>query len=131
MEEIIKPWGKYQVLYEDNLCKIKKITINPNQRISLQSHHSRKETWKILSGYATVWTGNHYNYHLAEILESEWEAGSIIRIDFNQIHRIGNCNMHEPLVFIEIQTGAKFDEDDIVRYEDDYNRIKKEESNGN
>ncbi len=113
-----RPWGYYQVLYENEQCKIKKITVKPGQRLSLQSHQKRRETWQIISGNAQVWVG--------DVTEALLSKDSVIIIEKNKIHRIGNPSDKEDLVFIEIQTGEYFGEDDIIRYEDDYNRIKEE-----
>lgn len=113
-----KPWGIYKVLAEDAFYKVKQITIDPEQRISLQTHKYRDELWKIISGK-----------FLVEIQDKEWNeplfytTGSVFRILRTQKHRITNTSKTEPLVFIEIQTGDSFYEDDVVRYSDDYNRI--------
>ena len=113
MNELVqKPWGTYQILYTDEQCQVKRIVVNPGHRPSLQSHKHRNEVWTVLSGEgeATV-----EDTKFAVIPEST------IRVWKGQKHRIYNTG-EEPLVFIEVQTGTSFIEEDIVRYEDDYDR---------
>ena len=107
-----RPWGKYEVLYDGD-CKVKRITVNPNGRLSLQYHYKRDEMWLVISGIATITKGDIVTD--IKPLRSVW-------IPKGQHHRVEN-KQAEPLVFIEIQTGEYFGEDDIVRIEDDYNRI--------
>tara|TARA_B100001059_G_scaffold85387_1_gene83510 strand:- start:34953 stop:35312 length:360 start_codon:yes stop_codon:yes gene_type:complete len=109
-----RPWGKYYVLYEDNLCKVKKIIVNPAGRLSYQYHNQRSEIWQIIKGSGkTIINGK----------SKEVEIGDTIKIKVGEKHRIEN-NGKDELIFIEIQTGTYFGEDDIVRITDDYNRIK-------
>lgn len=113
-QTVERPWGNFIVLYEDSTCKIKKITVNPGSKFSLQSHLHRDELWKHISGTGLI----DYN-QLKLTFDSDLFSISIRR----QIkHRVEN-NGTVPLVFIEIQTGDSFDETDIVRYEDDYGRV--------
>jgi mannose-6-phosphate isomerase len=107
-----RPWGKFEVLYSGGDTKIKRITVNPNQRLSLQYHHKRNETWVIVSGKGLFTLDN-------DILEVT--VGSVLRIPTKAKHRIHNIGS-EPLVFVEVQLGESFDELDIVRVEDDYSR---------
>lgn len=109
-----RPWGQFEVLYEDSLCKIKKITLNPKASISLQYHVNRKEVWTILcgEGEATV----------AGIIFDVW-PGEIVDVPLQTSHRINNTSTTEPLIFIEVQTGKSFEESDIVRLEDQYGRV--------
>ena len=107
-----RPWGNYVILLEDNNCKVKKISVNPGQKLSLQSHEKRNELWEIIDGDGEV----TLNSDIKPVL-----AGSIIHIPKKTIHRIENVG-NKPLVFIEIQTGDYFGEDDIIRYEDIYGR---------
>ena len=113
-----RPWGNYTVLHTKENFHVKKLVVNPGKRISLQSHKFRAEHWFIVSGY-----GN------AELDGKEFEVVSADSIDIpiGSKHRI-SCSNAEPLVFIEVQAGATFAEDDIVRYEDDFGRI---QLNGN
>jgi len=112
-----KPWGLYNILYEDSKCKIKKIIIKPGCSISLQSHSKRDELWKIIEGEGEVIIeGVTYFASSSSIKDSYF----IIRKNIQ--HRITNTEQ-EALVFIEIQTGDSFSEDDIIRYKDEYDRI--------
>ena len=108
-----RPWGTYQVLLENDNCKVKKIVVQPGQKLSLQSHEKRSELWKVIDGDGEV----TLNEQIKPVF-----AGSVIQIPVKMIHRIENVG-NKPLVFIEIQTGEYFGEDDIKRYEDIYGRI--------
>lgn len=123
----VRPWGCYEVLYSDDKCKIKRIVVSPGKRLSLQSHKNRDETWKIISGkgIAEINFDEHpdwmYKFQF-DMNDLGYFEDSSFYIKRNEKHRISNIGT-EPLVFIEIQTGDSFDEDDIIRYEDDYGRI--------
>ena len=108
-----RPWGNYTVLYTNEIYQVKKLVVNPGKRISLQSHKFRAEHWFIVSGEG-----------LAELDDKKFEvgAGDAIDVPIGSKHRI-SCGNINPLVFIEVQTGSSFAEDDIVRYEDDFGRI--------
>jgi len=91
---------------------VKQITVNPNQKLSYQYHEKRKEYWTIVKGSATI------------ILDDEKvfrNQGESIHIPLGSKHRIIN-ETDEILVFIEVQTGTYFGEDDITRIEDEYGR---------
>ncbi|WP_353203039.1 phosphomannose isomerase type II C-terminal cupin domain [Polynucleobacter sp.] len=107
-----RPWGNYTVLHTEETCQVKKLALNPGMRISLQSHKFRAEHWFIVSGQGT-----------AEIDGKEIEVGpgAAVDVPIGSKHRI-SCGTSNPLVFIEVQTGSSFAEDDIVRYEDDFGR---------
>ena len=107
-----KPWGSYKVLLESENCKVKHIIVHPNQRLSYQRHEKREEYWTIVKGTALV-TLNDKDITLT--------TGDQIHIPLKANHRIANKNT-EDLIFIEIQRGTYFGEDDIIRIEDDYNR---------
>ena len=113
-ENSTRPWGHYDVLLDTDYCKVKQITVKPNQRLSYQRHEKREEYWTIVKGQATV-TLNDKKIALSE--------GQQIHIPQHANHRIANKSS-EPLIFIEIQRGSYFGEDDIIRIEDDYGRIK-------
>jgi mannose-6-phosphate isomerase len=113
MENDHRPWGYYTVLADEDSHKVKKIVVFPGQRISLQRHSQRSEHWLIIQGKALI-TKNSEEFQL--------EAGSCVDIPRLSWHRITNPGQ-EPVVFIEIQTGDYFGEDDIERSEDDYGRI--------
>lgn len=111
MEEI-RPWGMYRVLAKGTGYQIKEIRVRPNHRLSLQRHQHRAEHWMIIQGVATV---------TVDGLENEYRVGQSVDIAQKQIHRVANRDIFD-LVFIEIQTGSYFGEDDIERLEDDYQR---------
>ncbi|MXV38874.1 cupin domain-containing protein [Flavobacteriaceae bacterium Ap0902] len=113
IEHDIRPWGEYFVLDEGESFKVKRIVVNPGQRISYQFHHKRSEVWTIVSGIGTV---------ILDGKVKDYKAGEVIQIHQGMKHRIENKH-NEPCVFIEVQYGTYFGEDDIVRIEDDYNRI--------
>ena len=107
-----RPWGQYEVLLDADTYKVKRITVLPGQRLSLQMHHRRAEHWAIVAGAAEV-TVNETVTRLG--------VGEHVYIPVEAKHRIANPGS-EPLVFIEVQTGSYTGEDDIVRFSDDYGR---------
>lgn len=108
-----RPWGSYKILYEDSNCKVKKITIKPGQAPSYQVHAKRDECWQIVSGIGVA----RINDELIDV-----KYGDIITVKRAVPHSISNPSTLEDLVFIEIQTGDYFGEDDIIRLEDKYGR---------
>jgi mannose-6-phosphate isomerase-like protein (cupin superfamily) len=108
-----RPWGTFTVL--DDECadhKVKRIVVAPGKRLSYQTHQRRAEHWFIVSGVATV------------TLDGEvftLEPGQSVDIAIGQAHRCENQGT-EDVVFIEVQTGTYFGEDDIVRLDDDFGR---------
>jgi len=111
-ERECRPWGYYVVLTEQAAVKVKKMVVYPGHRLSLQQHQHRGEHWYLLQGRALV-TLNERQFKFA--------PGQSIDIARKDSHRIENSGS-ESLVFIEIQTGDYFGEDDIKRLEDDYGR---------
>ena len=107
-----RPWGRFEVLMDNNNFKSKIITVWPGQRLSYQSHAKRSEHWIITSGEAKV-TLNDEIHHL--------KGGEYIYIPQGSKHRIANDST-EVIEFIEVQSGSYFGEDDIVRFSDDYGR---------
>ncbi len=108
-----RPWGWYEVLSSERSDhKLKRITVNAGQRLSLQRHHKRREHWFIVSGCSRVVCGDD---------EIELKAGQSVDIQQGMVHRIENTG-HDPLVFIEVQQGDYLGEDDIERLHDDYGR---------
>lgn len=107
-----RPWGAFVVLDDGPSAKVKRITVQPGQRLSYQLHHQRSEIWTVVDGVATVTIDGAD--HLVRI-------GEVIAIPSGTAHRVRNDG-EDPLVFIEVQTGTYFGEDDIVRLEDDYGR---------
>ena len=92
--------------------KVKEIEVNPKSRLSYQSHSKRSEVWTVISGEALVTIDNK---------TTELKMNDSIFIPVNSKHRLENKSEIK-LNIIEIQTGSYFGEDDIERYEDDYNR---------
>ena len=107
-----RPWGFYEILLETDYTKVKQITVNPGQRLSYQYHSKRKEFWTIVNGSATVILNDE------KILIVQGES---INIPLGAKHRIMN-ETSELVVFIEVQTGTYFGEDDIIRIDDEYGR---------
>lgn len=112
-QEGFPPWGAWFVLHDQEHFKVKKIEIFPGRRLSYQKHFRREEHWQIVRGQARVTINGQ------EILLGE---GECIRVAREALHRIENTGK-ELLVFIEVQKGDYFGEDDLVRVEDDYNRV--------
>jgi len=113
-----RPWGSYSVLEEGQHYKIKRIEVLPGARLSLQMHHHRSEHWVVVSGTALVEIGG------VERLLVENQA---VDIGKATTHRLANPGK-VPLEIIEIQSGPYLEEDDIVRYDDVYGRVKQENS---
>lgn len=111
-----RPWGLYQVLYEGPDCKVKRIIVKPEQRLSLQSHEFRDEVWTLVEGSALIEIGG--SEHIATP-DNDYGVVFIRRGEKHRIKALG-----EGVVFIEVQVGESFDEGDITRYEDDYGRVK-------
>ena len=107
-----RPWGWYRVIDDSEDHKVKEIQINSKSRLSLQSHSRRSEVWVVIKGEATVTVDENV---------STLKVNDSIYIPTGSKHRLEN-KLNEPLHIIEIQTGSYFGEDDIQRYEDDYNR---------
>jgi mannose-6-phosphate isomerase len=108
-----RPWGNYTVLSEDAPDhKVKRIVVSPGKRLSLQLHAKRAEHWFIVAGTAQV---------TVDGTVTELAPGEAIDIPMGAAHRIANEGS-EDVVFIEVQHGTYFGEDDIVRIEDDFGR---------
>ncbi len=112
LEHDVRPWGEYFVLADSPTFKVKRIVVNAGGRLSLQLHHRRAEHWFAIGGAGIVTLGDG---------EHVFEAGSAVDIPIGTPHRVKNTGT-EPLVFIEVQHGSYFGEDDIVRLSDDYGR---------
>lgn len=108
-----RPWGFYEILSDASDHKVKRITVYPGQRLSYQRHFRRSEHWYMISGIAVV-TINDRNLALT--------SGQAVDLPVQTWHRIQNPGS-ENTVFIEVQTGEYFGEDDIERLEDDYGRV--------
>lgn len=107
-----RPWGTYTVLEENRSYKIKRIEVLPGKRLSLQKHHHRSEHWIVVSGTARVTCGES---------ESTININESTFIPMGATHRLENPGMI-PLVIIEVQSGEYLGEDDIIRFQDDYDR---------
>ena len=112
LEKSERPWGRYEVLQESPTHKVKCIWVSPGKRLSYQRHQKRSEHWFIVSGQAQV---------TIDGVVSSLSAGESLDIPVGILHRIANIGDSD-VVFVEVQTGTYFGEDDIVRLEDDYNR---------
>jgi len=110
--KVYRPWGTYETVDAGAEFRVKRITVYPRCRLSLQSHAKRAEHWIVVSGSARVVRGAE-EFHLGKN-ESTY-------IPSNTKHRLENVGETD-LVLVEIQTGSYLGEDDIVRYEDDFDR---------
>tara|TARA_B100000902_G_C27078143_1_gene797501 strand:+ start:549 stop:899 length:351 start_codon:yes stop_codon:yes gene_type:complete len=108
-----RPWGCFLVIHDEPNYKIKRIEVDPGERLSYQYHKKRSEAWTIICGDGLITLNG---------VEKDFSNGDTILIPKGAKHRIENRGS-EKLIFIEVQTGSYFGEDDIVRVEDDYNRI--------
>ena len=107
-----RPWGKFENLLNNKYCKVKKITVHPKKRLSLQYHNFRSEHWLIVYGIANVHLDGK-NFILT--------PGQSIDIPLKSQHYIENKKTKD-LVIIETQLGSYFGEDDIIRLDDPYFR---------
>ena len=107
-----RPWGSFHVLDEKPGFKVKRIAVNPGGRLSLQSHKHRGEHWTVVNGIATVTVGEK----VVELTRAQ-----SIDIPKGEKHRLENLHKDE-VEIIEVQFGDYLGEDDIVRYDDIYNR---------
>ena len=113
--EVYRPWGKYDSIDSGERYKAKRITVKPGAKLSVQMHHHRAEHWVVVSGMAKV-TNGEKTFILSEN-ESTY-------IPVGVIHALENPGK-VPLEMIEVQSGSYLGEDDIVRFEDLYGRVKK------
>jgi mannose-1-phosphate guanylyltransferase/mannose-6-phosphate isomerase len=110
--KVYRPWGSYTILEDTPFYKIKRVTVKPGQKLSLQLHHHRSEHWIVVSGTAEV------------VLNTETRLlhqGESTFVRSGMRHRLKNPGVI-PLEVIEVQLGEYLKEDDIVRFEDDYGR---------
>jgi len=112
LEHDNRPWGSYDVLEDGTTHKVKRIDVLPGKRLSYQRHEKRAEHWFIVSGQATITLDGEIH---------EKGPSESVDIPRGTAHRIENKGT-EPVVFIEVQHGTYFGEDDIERLEDDYGR---------
>jgi mannose-6-phosphate isomerase-like protein (cupin superfamily) len=107
-----RPWGEWMVIDVGTGFVVKRITLRPRQRLSLQRHRHRAEQWVVVAGIAQVTRGDAV-FALA--------PGETVRIAPGDTHRVANQGVDD-VVFIEVQTGLVLSEDDIERLEDQYGR---------
>ena len=107
-----RPWGNYTVLSDEDDHKVKRIVVHPGKRLSYQTHARRAEHWYVVSGTATV---------TLDGTDHQVGPGQAVDIETGMAHRCAN-QTDTDVVFIEVQRGDYFGEDDIVRLEDDFGR---------
>ena len=111
-----RPWGFYELIEAGERFQVKHLMVKPGAGLSLQMHHHRAEHWIVVRGTARVTIGDK------SMLIAENES---TYIPIGSRHRLENPGM-VPLSIIEVQSGAYLGEDDIVRFEDRYGRIRSE-----
>ena len=107
-----RPWGTYTILDQGPMYKLKSVLVNPGSRLSLQMHLHRSEHWVVIAGTARVTLGDE---------EVFLHTNQSIDIPKTTRHRIENPGK-VPLIVIEVQNGEYLEEDDIIRFQDDYRR---------
>jgi mannose-6-phosphate isomerase len=107
-----RPWGRYDVLDEGPHHKVKTITVKPGARLSYQRHTRRSEHWVVVQGEGVV---------TLDGVERTLAPGDTVDVPVGAAHRMANRGA-EQLVFVEVQRGDYFGEDDIERLEDDFGR---------
>jgi mannose-1-phosphate guanylyltransferase/mannose-6-phosphate isomerase len=111
-----RPWGSFKQYAFNQNCTVSLMTVRPGQRLSLQSHTGRAELWIVLDDGAQVQVGDSLCEH---------KAGDEVWIPVNEKHRLV-CGGNKPVRVLEVAFGA-WQQDDITRYEDDYQRPKQGE----
>ncbi len=110
--EVHRPWGMYTVLEDEPSFKVKKITVKPHGKLSLQSHKHRAEHWVVVKGEATIMNDGK---------ETKLQENESTYIEKGHKHQLMNLTQ-EPLEIIEVQSGTYLGEDDIERFQDHYGR---------
>ena len=113
LEHDDRPWGSYTVLEDAPTYKVKRIEVLPGKRLSYQKHNRRSEHWFVVTGDGLV---------TLDGTDVPVTANQAIDIPLGAAHRIANVGENS-LIFIEVQHGDYFGEDDIVRLEDDFGRV--------
>lgn len=111
--EVFRPWGSYDSIDIGGRYQVKRISVKPGAKLSVQMHHHRAEHWVVVSGTARVTNGEK------SFLVTENQS---TYIPVGQVHSLENPGTI-PLELIEVQSGAYLGEDDIVRIEDQYGRV--------
>ena len=112
--EVFRPWGSYDSIDNGERYQVKRISVKPGEKLSVQMHHHRAEHWIVVSGTASVTIGEET--HLVTENES-------VYIPIGEVHALENPGKI-PLELIEVQSGSYLGEDDIVRFSDRYGRVK-------
>jgi mannose-1-phosphate guanylyltransferase len=110
--KVYRPWGIYDSIDNGERYQVKRITVKPGAKLSVQMHHHRAEHWIVVSGTAKVTNGDK------TFLVTENES---TYIPIGQVHALENPGVL-PLDMIEVQSGSYLGEDDIVRFVDRYGR---------
>ena len=114
MEECIRPWGYYKVIYHDDGKKVKLIEVLPHHALSLQTHQHRSEHWVVVEGTARVYIETDKYIHMETI-----EKNESIYVPVGAKHKLLN-ETDKPLQIVEVQVGSYLEEDDIIRYDWDF-----------
>jgi mannose-1-phosphate guanylyltransferase/mannose-6-phosphate isomerase len=109
---VFRPWGSYETIDSGEKFQVKRLTVNPGKKLSLQLHHQRAEHWVVVKGTATVTKGE-------EIFQLKENESTYIPVEVK--HRLENAT-DQALEIIEVQSGSYLGEDDIERFEDDFGR---------
>lgn len=112
-----RPWGNYRNIDSGDGYQVKRITVTPGGRLSLQSHKHRAEHWTVIKGKARVTRGPT----MERLDVVHLDADQSIDIPLGWIHRLENPT-DEPLIIVEVQSGSYLGEDDIERFDDQYGR---------
>ena len=107
-----RPWGSFTILEDEDNFKTKRLDVLPEKRLSLQSHQRRSEHWIIVTGQAKITVGDKIK---------NYSKGEHVFVPKGNKHRIENIGK-TLLTIVEVQLGDYFGEDDIIRYDDDFER---------
>ena len=110
--EVYRPWGKYDSIDNGNNYQVKRLTVNPGAKLSVQMHYHRSEHWVVVAGCARVHHGDEI--HDLGVNQSIYHGKEVV----HALENIGD----KPLELIEVQVGTYLGEDDIVRFDDKYGR---------
>ncbi len=109
----VRPWGSFTVIHGGPGFKVKELRVGPGMRLSDQSHEHRRERWVVVKGNAEV---------LLDGKVIGLAPGEVVMVEKGSRHRLMNLGPEE-LVVIEVQLGDVLEEEDITRYEDDFDRV--------
>jgi mannose-1-phosphate guanylyltransferase len=113
--EVYRPWGKYDSIDNGDNYQVKRLTVNPGAKLSVQMHYHRSEHWVVVAGQARVHYGDEA--HDLSVNESTYHGKEVV----HALENVGDV----PLELIEVQVGSYLGEDDIVRFDDVYGRVKR------